>query len=157
MSLEKFPFSDIFRQFLESDAGLIEMREKMREQYASDSCFEETELNLAQVLAKNHLENPEQISWDGCVKTIASLISSASVISNMTMASLGYLSLDEETQSSISEEIAQKFGNNRTRYLTVEESMKLAVIKAVMMETNRMTSSPPVFFTATEKTSINGE
>lgn len=154
---EKLLFFDISRQFLESDAGLIEMRENMREMYPDGSYPDETDLNFAQVLIKNYLENPEKVSWDGCVKTIASIVSNASPISNMIMASLGYLSLDGASQSSIYDEIFQKFGENRARYLTVEESMKLAALRAVLMETCRMISSPPVLFIASEKTSINGE
>ncbi|XP_074596016.1 uncharacterized protein LOC141851116 [Brevipalpus obovatus] len=143
-------------EFLESDVGLIEMRETMRENYSDGSYPDDSGLNLAQVLIKNHLENSDKISWGECVKAIASLVSSASPISNMTMASLGYLSQDKGAQNLIHDEIFRTFGKHRTDYLSVEKSMKLVQIKAVLMETYRMFSSPPILLTTEEDSIING-
>ncbi|XP_074593581.1 uncharacterized protein LOC141849250 [Brevipalpus obovatus] len=151
-----FYSADYIIKFLESDAGLIELRETMRENYSDGSYLDDSGLNFAQVLIKNHFKNPTKFSWDGCVKTVASLLSSASPISNMTMASLGYLSLDEESQNSICDEISQKLWEDQSEFIPIEKSMKLAVVRAVLMETYRMVSSPPILLTADENTSING-
>ncbi|XP_074604227.1 cytochrome P450 307a1-like [Brevipalpus obovatus] len=148
--------ADGMMKYLENDAGLVKWKESMHHHISSPLEGNREPNNcLIESLIKHHLMNSSNLSWTKCVSTVVGLLLNIPNVTNMVMACLGYLSLDLEAQKRIRAEIREKFSQNDD-IISTDQSTKLVQIKAAIMETLRLISSPYLPHCTTEDTSVNG-
>ncbi|XP_074599736.1 cytochrome P450 307a1-like [Brevipalpus obovatus] len=148
--------------YLEHDGGLLERRDRLSQEYPSPRGISRNQENpqeledcFSEDLIRCHFMDPASMSWRKCVLTVLGLLLNVPNVTNITMACLGYLSLDHEVQDEIRSEIKRKIPWNDD-IISPDQSMKLVHTKAAMMETLRLISSPYLPHSAIENTSLNG-
>lgn len=114
-----------------------------------DDCF------IGNVI-KYHLMNPSEVPWKKCVLIVLGLLMNIPNVAHITMACLGYLSLNHEVQKKIRIEIAENI-TSIGEIISPDQLKKHVHIKATLMETLRLVSSPYLPHRATEDTLVNGK
>ncbi|XP_074595402.1 cytochrome P450 307a1-like [Brevipalpus obovatus] len=130
----------IIMDFMENDAGLIMLREKLKEDLARNT-GENGENNFAELIIKKHLEDPSNLSWRKSLTTVMSFLGNFIPVAYLTMVCLGYLSLNQKYQEKVYQEIKSKIDiESRRKIISLNVSRKLVHIEAALMEVVRLTS-----------------
>ncbi|XP_074595401.1 uncharacterized protein LOC141850629 [Brevipalpus obovatus] len=124
---------------LEKEAGLGNLREKLRINSSNNQIFNEY-LNFSEIIIKKHLENPSNLPWRNCIFMIGGLLLNLVPISYLTMVCLGYLSLNKKFQEQIYQEVRGIMAGGGDEIVPMKEARKLVHVEASLMESVRLTS-----------------
>ncbi|XP_074603939.1 cytochrome P450 307a1-like [Brevipalpus obovatus] len=142
--------------FLEQEAGLERKREELQNSLDKGEIDTDLDTNLSDLLIKKHIEDPSNLSWTKCSQVIGTSIGGFIPIAILTMASLGYLSLNKKYQEKIFQEIQRIKLKSASDLVSLEEARELVHVKAALLETARLMSPPQVPRIATQDFTIKG-
>lgn len=107
------------------------------------SDVDEKDLNFAEIMIKNHLEDPENFPWIKCISTIDAIVANFALISFVIMTFLANMALHREHQQKIHQEIIDKIHiESKNQLISLEDAKKLTHLAACRLEVVRMISLP---------------